>query len=74
MYSFPTTAFISYKYYSLTMFEYLNMVMYPVIGFVPTFLVLETIWHFKVCKSRGSDAQPCVFKEVKMLVASSRRL
>jgi hypothetical protein len=45
-----------------------ELVMYPVIGFLFTYLALETAWHFTACKSHDKTLAPCVFKQVKMLL------
>jgi len=52
----------------------LSMVVYPVIGFAVTYLALEVAWHFTACRStHAKDMKPCLFKEVKLVVASTRR-
>jgi hypothetical protein len=51
----------------------LENLAYPIIGFVFTYLALETAWHFAVCRIHDPKLQPCVFKEVQMLVVAHNR-
>jgi hypothetical protein len=46
-----------------------NLTVYPIIGFVITYLSLEVAWHLAVCKHKSQTMAPCVFKQVKMLIA-----
>lgn len=47
-------------------------VLYVLLGFVPTYLAIETAWHFTACKHCEISASPCVFKQVKMVVVRSK--
>lgn len=47
-------------------------VLYVLLGFIPTYLALETAWHFTACKHSEISASPCLFKQVKMVVVGSR--
>jgi hypothetical protein len=51
----------------------LENLAYPIMGFVFTYLALETAWHFAVCRIHDAKLQPCVFKEVKMLIVQNRK-
>ena len=46
--------------------------IYLTIGFVLTYLSLEVAWHYTACKVKVSSEKmikPCLFKQVKLLVA-----
>jgi hypothetical protein len=46
--------------------------IYLAIGFVLTYISLEVAWHFAACKVNISSEKmikPCLFKQVKLLVA-----
>lgn len=47
----------------------LGLGVYPIMGFVLTLLALETGWHLAVCKLHDSTIAPCMFKQVKILLA-----
>jgi hypothetical protein len=47
-------------------------VLYILLGFFPTYLALETAWHFTACKHRELSSSPCVFKQVKMVAVRSK--
>jgi hypothetical protein len=49
-------------------------VLFILLGFIPTYLALETAWHFTACKHRELSSSPCVFKQVKMVVVRSKYL
>lgn len=55
------------------MIEALNLAMYPVLGFAVTYLGLELAWHFTACRAEAETLKPCLFKQVKVAVASIRR-
>ncbi len=50
----------------------LEDLVYPIMGFAFTYLGLETAWHFTACKVKDAKIHPCVFKEVKVLIAPNR--
>jgi hypothetical protein len=50
----------------------LDLVMYPTIGFFVSYLALETAWHFTACRIGDKAMQPCIFKQVKTIVISTR--
>jgi hypothetical protein len=44
--------------------------VYVTIGFVLTYLSLETAWHFTACKIKTSGkntVKPCLFKQMKVV-------
>lgn len=50
--------------------------IYLATGFVLTYLSLEIAWHFTACKLKttGERAiEPCLFKQVKLVVGSKGR-
>ncbi|HKI09734.1 MAG: hypothetical protein ACJ70O_06765 [Nitrososphaera sp.] len=56
------------------MFETLQLVAYTLLGFGAAYLALETAWHFTACRIQGGTLlKPCVFKQVKMAMISSRK-
>jgi hypothetical protein len=42
--------------------------LYVVIGFVVTYLLLELAWHFTACRIKDKKLKPCMFKEIKVLL------
>lgn len=47
----------------------LELAIYPVMGFVTTYLALEAAWHFTACKvDGGTHFKPCLFKEIKLAI------
>jgi hypothetical protein len=48
------------------MFEYL---IYPAIGFIGTLLGLEAAWHFTACRIPDKILKPCMYKQVKSVLA-----
>jgi hypothetical protein len=42
--------------------------LYVVIGFVVTYLLLELAWHFTACRIKDKKLKPCMFKEIKFLL------
>jgi hypothetical protein len=52
----------------------LPTVVYPILGFVVTYLALEVAWHFTACRSaHAGDLKPCIFKEVELAIAGIRK-
>jgi len=49
------------------MFE--NLVYPIIIGFAATLVALEVAWHFTACTISDKTIRPCMFKQVKMIVA-----
>ncbi len=47
------------------MFDNMNLIVYPIIVFVISYLSLEVAWHFTACKLPYKTIRPCVFKQVK---------
>jgi hypothetical protein len=45
--------------------------IYPVIGFVGTLLGLEAAWHFTACKIPDKKIKPCMYKQVKIVLAGT---
>jgi hypothetical protein len=41
--------------------------VYVVMGFVVTYLILELAWHFTACGIKHKKIKPCVFKEIKTI-------
>jgi hypothetical protein len=59
---------------TLAMSETLQLVAYSLLGFGAAYLALETAWHFTACRIQGGTVlKPCVFKQVKMAMVSSRK-
>ena len=45
--------------------------LYVIVGFAVTYLSLEAVWHFSVCRIKGNDKiKPCMFKEIKTVLAA----
>jgi hypothetical protein len=58
----------------LAMSETLQLVAYSLLGFGAAYLALETAWHFTACRIQGGTVlKPCVFKQIKMAMVSSRK-
>jgi len=58
----------------VAMFETLQLVAYTLLGFGAAYLALETAWHFTACRIQGGTLlKPCIFKQVKMAMTSSRK-
>jgi hypothetical protein len=58
----------------VAMFETLQLVAYTLLGFGAAYLALETAWHFTACRIQGGTLlKPCIFKQVKMAMISSRK-
>lgn len=56
------------------MSETLELIAYSLLGFGAAYLALEMAWHFTACRVKGGTLlKPCVFKQIKMAVVSSRR-
>jgi len=49
-------------------FEY---IIFPAIGFIGSFLGLEAAWHFTACKIHDKTIKPCMYKQVKLALASA---
>jgi hypothetical protein len=59
---------------TVDMLETLQLVAYTLFGFGAAYLALETAWHFTACRIQGGTLlKPCVFKQVKMAMISSRK-
>jgi hypothetical protein len=54
------------------MLENITLAMYFVIGYVITYLTLETAWHLAVCRVQDKTIKPCLFKQVKMVMTGER--
>jgi hypothetical protein len=54
------------------MLENITLAMHFVIGFVITYLALETAWHFAACRLQDKTIKPCLFKQVKMVMTAER--
>jgi len=46
--------------------------LYVVIGFVVTYLLLELAWHFTACRIKDKKIKPCLFKEIKTVLMVSQ--
>lgn len=58
----------------LAMSEALQLVAYSLLGFGAAYLALETAWHYTACRIQGGTLlKPCIFKQVKMAMVSSRK-
>jgi hypothetical protein len=58
----------------VAMSETLQLVAYSLLGFGAAFFALETAWHFTACRIQGGTVlKPCIFKQVKMAMVSSRK-
>jgi hypothetical protein len=56
------------------MSETLQLAAYSLLGFGAAYLALETAWHYTACKIQGGTLlKPCMFKQVKMAMLSSRK-
>jgi hypothetical protein len=49
----------------------LDLLAFPIIGFAISYLALEGVWHFAICRINNPNLAPCVFKQAKMLIAGS---
>ena len=58
----------------VAMSETLQLVAYSLLGFGAAYLALETAWHCTACRIQGGTVlKPCIFKQVKMAMVSSRK-
>jgi hypothetical protein len=58
----------------VAMSETLQLVAYSLLGFSAAYLALEMAWHFTACRIQGGTVlKPCIFKQVKMAMVSSRK-
>jgi hypothetical protein len=58
----------------VAMSDTLQLVTYSLLGFGAAYLALETAWHYTACKIQGGTVlKPCIFKQVKMAMVSSRK-
>jgi hypothetical protein len=58
----------------VAMSDTLQLVAYSLLGFGAAYLALETAWHYTACKIQGGTVlKPCIFKQVKMAMVSSRK-
>jgi len=58
----------------VAMSEALQLVAYSLLGFGAAYLALETAWHYTACRIQGGTVlKPCIFKQVKMAMVSSRK-
>lgn len=58
----------------VAMAEALELVAYSLLGFGAAYLALEVAWHFTACRIQGGTLlKPCIFKQVKMAMVSSRK-
>ncbi|MFZ0510181.1 MAG: hypothetical protein WAM14_01130 [Candidatus Nitrosopolaris sp.] len=53
----------------VVMLENITLAMYFVIGYVITYLALETAWHFAVCRLQDKTIK---HKQVKMVMTAER--
>jgi hypothetical protein len=44
-----------------------NLVLYPIIGFVATYLALEVAWHLTACKVKDKAIKPSLFRQVGLV-------
>jgi hypothetical protein len=59
---------------TLAMSDTLQLVAYSLLGFGAAYLALEMAWHFTACRIQGGTVlKPCIFKQVKMAIVSSRK-
>ena len=59
---------------TLAMSETLQLVAYSLLGFGAAYFALEMAWHFTACRIQGGTVlKPCIFKQVKMAMVSSRK-
>jgi hypothetical protein len=59
---------------TLAMSDTLQLVAYSLLGFGAAYLALEMAWHFTACRIQGGTVlKPCIFKQVKMAMVSSRK-
>ena len=54
------------------MLENLTLALYFIIGYVVTYLALETAWHFTACRLTDKTIKPCVFKQMKAVTVRSK--
>jgi hypothetical protein len=45
--------------------------LYVLMGFVITYLSLELAWHFTACEIKDKKIRPCMFKEIKTILAAA---
>ena len=46
-----------------------SLVIYPIIGFMTTYLALEVAWHFTACKIKDKTIKPSLFKQIGLLTS-----
>ncbi len=74
IFRFSTANLIFMKMVIVAMSETLQLVAYSVLGFGAAYLALETAWHYTACRIQGGTLlKPCIFKQVKMAMVSSRK-
>jgi hypothetical protein len=44
--------------------------LYVIVGFVATYLLLEVAWHYTACRIQDKRMKPCVFKEIKTILVA----
>ena len=45
------------------MLDNIALAMDFVIGYIITYLALETAWHFEACRLQDKTIKPCLFKQ-----------
>jgi hypothetical protein len=50
------------------------MLAYVALGFSVSYLALEVGWHFTACKIKDKSITPCIFKQVKIKLITSRMI
>ncbi len=74
MFRFSADNLIMMNKLMLVMSETLQLVAYSLLGFGAAYLALEMAWHFTACRIQGGTVlKPCLFKQVKMAMVSSRK-
>ncbi len=74
LFSFSADNLIIMNTVMLVMSETLQLAAYSLLGFGAAYLALEMAWHFTACRIQGGTLlKPCIFKQVKMAIVSSRK-
>jgi hypothetical protein len=54
------------------MLEDIGLWLSPLLGFAVTYLALEVAWHYTACGLHSKEIKPCIFNEIKEIVARYR--
>lgn len=46
----------------------IETLLYPIIGFLTTYIGLEVAWHLTACKVEDKSIKPSLFRQVGMVI------